>query len=526
MPYPLDKPLAKHDLVHTSDAFVSLCGTTSTAASQQQHPVTVGVVTTVDSLLHTLEQQQQQQPQYNQLTRISSIYSYQDSPVPPLSRSLCIIGVLQQAVTQQHQPSDNNIGWQQLLKNNNNQPTSLLLQKCTIAVKRADGEYAQRLTVEERTNSYAFAQRVRQLQHNGTMAILAQDKYHRFGILVPPQQQQQQPNSNNDDDSDNNRTYEAQDFAATCYVGTLQAIRNQFSTSTETAKTSVQPEPEKKNDDEIWKPSVVSSDNDYWQPPNETTPEISYNFTTTNIGDSTASSMWQPTSMTTSTTINNSSNNYDDRNNMYESKAITTLHADSGAAAADRFYSGLTRTLDTRSESRLFHMRAYNGWVKATQVQELDPKTVVAFASSSSSSNKQRKPNSPLRVLDLACGKGGDLGKWIVHSRGIQNYVGIDVARGSLIDAAIRARKLRSKLKQCTFTCADLGSDVPGRLKSKQSKYMQKLSMWSLERDNHDQQQQQQHQNDPEIRCGFDTICHSLHDGNKDTCATILSNSK
>ena len=61
------------------------------------------------------------------------------------------------------------------------------------------------------------------------------------------------------------------------------------------------------------------------------------------------------------------------------------FHADTGAAAADAFYSGLTRTLDTRADSRLYHMRAFNGWVKATQIAELDPDTSRASSSSSNS---------------------------------------------------------------------------------------------------------------------------------------------
>jgi mRNA (guanine-N7-)-methyltransferase len=54
------------------------------------------------------------------------------------------------------------------------------------------------------------------------------------------------------------------------------------------------------------------------------------------------------------------------------------------------------------------------------------------------------------------------------------------VARGSLKDAADRARGLRNKLGRCTFTVADLGADVPGRLKSRKSKRMQPLLSWSL----------------------------------------------
>ena len=90
-----------------------------------------------------------------------------------------------------------------------------------------------------------------------------------------------------------------------------------------------------------------------------------------------------------------------------------------------------------------------------------------------------------MRVLDLACGKGGDLGKWTLHQRKLENYVGSDVARGSLVDAAIRARQMskrnKSVLKRCTFSLADLGEDVPGRKRSKRARRMQKLLTWNLE---------------------------------------------
>lgn len=157
-----------------------------------------------------------------------------------------------------------------------------------------------------------------------------------------------------------------------------------------------------------------------------------------------------------------------------------TYHADSGAAAADAFYSNLTRSLDTRADSRLYHMRNFNGWVKATQITELDPNT--SRVSSSNSKGKKRSWNSPLRVLDLACGKGGDLGKWMIHPRKVENYVGVDVARGSLIDAAIRARQMSKRgLRRCTFTLADLGVDVPGRKRSANAMRMQQLQTWNLQ---------------------------------------------
>ena len=81
-----------------------------------------------------------------------------------------------------------------------------------------------------------------------------------------------------------------------------------------------------------------------------------------------------------------------------------------------------------------------------------------------------------MRILDLACGKGGDLGKWTIHPKGVSNYVGIDVARGSLRDAARRVSALPSgKLKKASFVCADLGADVPGSTKKRHM-----LETWTM----------------------------------------------
>ncbi len=406
MPYPIDAPTAKHDLLQKSDLFscISLLDTFG--------------FSNVESLLHSLEHET---PPTN-FVRLGSIYSYRDSPSQPLSRSLCIIGVID--------ASRSELG--QLISDDNAVPT--FLHRCTVAVKRADGEHANRLKQEERTNSHEFAQLLRKIKSEGVMAILGKDKYSRFGIIVPT------------DDMVLDGDYEAQDFAATCYVGTIVSARDNLTTIASRPKRPLSSE-SNHEDDGVWKPSDI--DDGIWKPP-DSYPETSFQPTTSENGT------WKPSSITLT--------------NNEESNNEAAYHADAGAAAADRFYSGLTRTLDTRAESRLYHMRAFNGWVKATQVQELDPKT------------SSKKPNSPLRVLDLACGKGGDLGKWVLHPRGIHNYVGIDVARGSLVDAAIRARKMSQKLKRCTFTCADLGADVPGRLKTPRHKHMQKLSTWSLDR--------------------------------------------
>ena len=161
-------------------------------------------------------------------------------------------------------------------------------------------------------------------------------------------------------------------------------------------------------------------------------------------------------------------------------------HKGDQANEAAKFYDGLTRDLGTRADSRLYHMRNFNGWVKATQIAELDPDTTKSPSTGPDGGGRKRGRRAPLRVLDLACGKGGDLTKWTLHGRGLENYVGVDVARGSLVDAARRARDMSGRkggnnLRRCTFTLADLGEDVPGRRRRADDGRMQSLLSWSIQ---------------------------------------------
>lgn len=309
-------------------------------------------------------------------------------------------------------------------------------------------------------NSHTFAKFLRLLREKKSVAILQKDKHGRFGILVPL------PIQLEGDDS----SYTADEFAATCYVGNVEQVKQYLAdgggTQEEqpaTAAASI----ETNESTGLWQPPGSEENGEangdaagggLWQPPGADSSEAN-DFG----GDtSTAFDAWVPSS-SGGEQLAGSKRKLSDTN---DDGGDQEFHADTGAAAADAFYSGLKRDLGTRADSMLYHMRSFNGWVKATQIQELNPKI------------KGRKPRAPLRVLDLACGKGGDLGKWVLHERGVHNYVGVDVARGSLRDAAIRARKMR-KLPKCTFTCADLGADVPGRLRSSKSTQMQKLLSWS-----------------------------------------------
>ena len=62
-------------------------------------------------------------------------------------------------------------------------------------------------------------------------------------------------------------------------------------------------------------------------------------------------------------------------------------------SVADHYNARPDAGIGQRGRSAILHLRDFNNWVKAVLIRE--------FA-----------PTSKLKVLDLACGKGGDLLKW------------------------------------------------------------------------------------------------------------------
>lgn len=57
--------------------------------------------------------------------------------------------------------------------------------------------------------------------------------------------------------------------------------------------------------------------------------------------------------------------------------------------------------LAERFKSRIFYMRNFNNWIKSMLISEYLEKIKESI-----------QFGSPLRVLDMCCGKGGDLLKW------------------------------------------------------------------------------------------------------------------
>ncbi|XP_047974487.1 mRNA cap guanine-N7 methyltransferase 1 [Salvia hispanica] len=83
---------------------------------------------------------------------------------------------------------------------------------------------------------------------------------------------------------------------------------------------------------------------------------------------------------------------------------------------ADHYSARTNQTLEEREASPIIHLKKLNNWIKSVLIQLYAKKGDA--------------------VLDLACGKGGDLIKW--DKARIGYYVGIDIAEGSIEDCRTR----------------------------------------------------------------------------------------
>ena len=84
-----------------------------------------------------------------------------------------------------------------------------------------------------------------------------------------------------------------------------------------------------------------------------------------------------------------------------------------------------------KTDSRIKGLRSFNNWIKSTIIHKFSP------------SESGRGP-LPLRVLDIGCGKGGDLGKWQQAPQPVELYVGVDPAEVSIDQARERFLQMRS----------------------------------------------------------------------------------
>ncbi|XP_063529366.1 mRNA cap guanine-N7 methyltransferase [Cydia strobilella] len=105
--------------------------------------------------------------------------------------------------------------------------------------------------------------------------------------------------------------------------------------------------------------------------------------------------------------------------------------------------------LKERFNSPIFYLRNFNNWVKSVLIQEYTDKI------------REKDYGRPLRVLDICCGKGGDLSKW--QKARVERVVFADIAEVSVQQCQTRYEDLRrrcGRLFAAEFIAADCTKDT------------------------------------------------------------------
>ncbi|KAJ5914083.1 hypothetical protein N7504_002966 [Penicillium tannophilum] len=104
-----------------------------------------------------------------------------------------------------------------------------------------------------------------------------------------------------------------------------------------------------------------------------------------------------------------------------------------------------------KTESKIKGLRSFNNWVKSTLIQKFSPDEEFGAERDNDTKDWADDSMGPppmedkrLLVLDLGCGKGGDLGKWQLAPQKVELYVGLDPANISIEQARDRYASMRS----------------------------------------------------------------------------------
>ncbi|ORZ34354.1 guanine-N(7)-methyltransferase domain-containing protein [Catenaria anguillulae PL171] len=104
---------------------------------------------------------------------------------------------------------------------------------------------------------------------------------------------------------------------------------------------------------------------------------------------------------------------------------------------ANHYNQRQSSTVDSRKDSPIFHLRAFNNWVKAVLMN--------------------RFLRSGLHLLDIGCGKGGDLNKY--NKARIAQLYAFDVASVSIDQATERYRQMHRPWFKAQFQALDCYND-------------------------------------------------------------------
>ena len=102
------------------------------------------------------------------------------------------------------------------------------------------------------------------------------------------------------------------------------------------------------------------------------------------------------------------------------------------------------------TQSTIRGLRSYNNWVKSTLIQKFSPdeshrqgdEGSGRWAEGMDGGGLDPERRKGLMILDIGCGKGGDLGKWQQAPQAVELYVGVDPAEVSIEQARDRYRQM------------------------------------------------------------------------------------
>lgn len=106
-----------------------------------------------------------------------------------------------------------------------------------------------------------------------------------------------------------------------------------------------------------------------------------------------------------------------------------------GATVAKHYNERPAGSKDIRKESRIFHLRNFNNWAKSTLINEFLEKV-----------KRRKRTSDDIVILDLACGKGGDLLKW--QKGKVDHVIMADIASTSIDQCKERYARLEKESKQ------------------------------------------------------------------------------
>lgn len=110
----------------------------------------------------------------------------------------------------------------------------------------------------------------------------------------------------------------------------------------------------------------------------------------------------------------------------------------------------------SREQSPIIGLKNFNNWIKAVMIAKFARPAIRDTNNRKEGTEffgRQKRPKYTGRVLDLGCGKGGDLGKWAKSD--IAAYVGVDIADVSIDQARGRYMEGRKKPYDAEFYAMD-----------------------------------------------------------------------